>query len=223
MPVSVVVGGQFGSEGKGKVALEIARRSSEPVVAVRVGGPNSGHTAYGRGGGKHVLRQLPAACIDRDTDVVLPAGSYIDVDVSMSEIDRLDFPRDRIRRSSISKVIDRAESASSSADRAERSATDAKDQAFRARDEASRMRFHITLEGIIAGVVLFITIATFIYTVYSSLTSRIDDLQNRLSYIESASTDKELKSLPSVTRELEKEIETLNPKFPGRDKVRLID
>ena len=29
MPVSVVVGGQFGSEGKGKAALEIARRSSE--------------------------------------------------------------------------------------------------------------------------------------------------------------------------------------------------
>jgi hypothetical protein len=26
MPVSIVVGGQFGSEGKGKVALEIVRR-----------------------------------------------------------------------------------------------------------------------------------------------------------------------------------------------------
>ena len=37
MPVSIVVGGQFGSEGKGKVALEIARRSSEPVAVVRVG------------------------------------------------------------------------------------------------------------------------------------------------------------------------------------------
>lgn len=34
MPVSIVIGGQFGSEGKGKVALEIARRSSEPVVAI---------------------------------------------------------------------------------------------------------------------------------------------------------------------------------------------
>ena len=71
MPVSVVVGGRFGSEGKGKAALEIARRSSGPVAAVRVGGPNSGHTAYDRAGGKHVLRQLPAACIDRDADVAL--------------------------------------------------------------------------------------------------------------------------------------------------------
>ncbi len=105
MPISVVVGGQFGSEGKGKVALEIARRSSEPVVVVRVGGPNSGHTAYDRAGGRHVLRQLPAGCIDRDVDVVLPAGSYIDVDVLSSEIEGLDFPRERIRVSAYARII----------------------------------------------------------------------------------------------------------------------
>ena len=97
MPVSVVIGGQFGSEGKGKTALEIVRRSKEPVVAVRVGGPNSGHTAYDRLGYKHVLRQLPAACVDRNIDVVLPAGSYIDVDVLLAEIERLDYPLARIR------------------------------------------------------------------------------------------------------------------------------
>ena len=105
VPVSVVVGGQFGSEGKGKVALEIARRSSDPVAVVRVGGPNSGHTAYDRAGRKHVLRQLPAGCIDRDADVVLPAGAYIDVDVLRSEIEELDFPRDRIRISSQARII----------------------------------------------------------------------------------------------------------------------
>ena len=105
MPVSVVVGGQFGSEGKGKVALEIARRSSEPVAVVRVGGPNSGHTAYDLAGRKHVLRQLPAGCVDRDVDVVLPAGSYIDVDVLISEIEQLDYPRDRIRISSHARLV----------------------------------------------------------------------------------------------------------------------
>ena len=105
MPVSVVVGGQFGSEGKGKVALEIARRSSVPVTVVRVGGPNSGHTAYDWTGRKRVLRQLPVGCIDRDADVVLPAGSYIDVDVLMSEIEQLDFPQDRIRISGHARII----------------------------------------------------------------------------------------------------------------------
>ena len=108
MPVSIVIGGQFGSEGKGKVALEIVRRyrsRGEPVVAVRVGGPNSGHTAYDRAGTKRVLRQLPAACIDRDVDVALPAGSYIDIDVLLHEIDLLNYPRDRIKVSAQARII----------------------------------------------------------------------------------------------------------------------
>ena len=45
MPVSVIVGGQFGSEGKGKTALEIVRRDRTVAAAIRVGGTNSGHTA----------------------------------------------------------------------------------------------------------------------------------------------------------------------------------
>ena len=97
MPVSVVIGGQFGSEGKGKTALEIVRRNSTPVIVIRVGGPNSGHTAYARCGERYVLRQLPAACVDGNVDVVLPAGAYIDVDVLEAEIDELDYPRERIR------------------------------------------------------------------------------------------------------------------------------
>lgn len=105
MPVSIVIGGQFGSEGKGKVALEIARRSSEPVAVVRVGGPNSGHTAFDRAGRKHILRQLPAGCIDGEVEVVLPAGSYIDPDVLLSEIEELDYPRDRIRVSRQARII----------------------------------------------------------------------------------------------------------------------
>ena len=105
MPVSIVIGGQFGSEGKGKVALEIVRRSRVPAVAVRVGGPNSGHTAYDRSGMKHVLRQLPAACVDRNVDVVLPAGSYINVEVLLTEIEKLDYPRDRIHVSAYAHII----------------------------------------------------------------------------------------------------------------------
>lgn len=105
MPISIVVGGQFGSEGKGKVALEIVRRSEGPVTVTRVGGPNSGHTAYGRDGKKWALRQMPAACIDRDVDVVFPAGSYLDLDILLREIEQLDYPRDRIHISKYANVI----------------------------------------------------------------------------------------------------------------------
>src|SRR5262245_20927379 len=61
MPVSVVVGGQFGSEGKGKVSLEIVRRDQSVVAAVRVGGTNSGHTGIGADRKARALSQLPAA------------------------------------------------------------------------------------------------------------------------------------------------------------------
>lgn len=105
MPVSIVVGGQFGSEGKGKVALEIARRANEPVTVVRVGGPNSGHTGYDLAGRKWALRQLPASCIDRNVDVVFPAGSYIDVAVFLREIEDLRFPKERVFVSPFAKVI----------------------------------------------------------------------------------------------------------------------
>lgn len=105
MPVSVVVGGQFGSEGKGKVALEIVRRTKEPVTVVRVGGPNSGHTGYSRSEEKIALLQLPAGCIDRDVNVVFPAGSYIDIDILFSEIKALEYPLERIKISQYARLI----------------------------------------------------------------------------------------------------------------------
>ncbi len=106
MPVSVIVGGQFGSEGKGKVALELARKfEGQPVTVVRVGGTNSGHTGYDRNRKKFALRQLPAGCIDRNVDVVFPAGSYIDFALLLKEIDELAYPRDRIYVSKYARII----------------------------------------------------------------------------------------------------------------------
>jgi adenylosuccinate synthase len=106
MPVSIVVGGQFGSEGKGKVALELVRHHSRSAVTVvRVGGPNSGHTAYDRDGKKWALRQMPAACVDRNVDVVFPAGSYIEPELLLQEIKDLDYPCDRVRISPFARVI----------------------------------------------------------------------------------------------------------------------
>jgi adenylosuccinate synthase len=55
MSVSVVIGGQFGSEGKGKAAYFFARKFGAAAV-VRVGGTNSGHTVIGR---EYIFRMLP--------------------------------------------------------------------------------------------------------------------------------------------------------------------
>ena len=105
MPVSIVIGGQFGSEGKGKTALEIVRRSKEEVIAVRVGGPDTEHTSYDRSGKRRSLRQLPASCVDRDVDVVFPAGSYIDVDILLKEIATLGLDKERVSISPLAHVI----------------------------------------------------------------------------------------------------------------------
>ena len=79
MSVSVVVGGQFGSEGKGKVSYYFAKKLGAAAV-VRVGGPNSGHTVVGEDGAVYIFRILPTAAIDSSIMCILPSGSYIDID-----------------------------------------------------------------------------------------------------------------------------------------------
>src|SRR3989442_13910288 len=95
MPVTVVVGGQFGSEGKGKVAHALAKTQGVRV-AVRVGGSNSGHTVIGPSGTKWVLRHLPTPALLPGVVSVLPPGSYIDVSVALDEITRLGLDRERV-------------------------------------------------------------------------------------------------------------------------------
>lgn len=91
--LSVVTGGQYGSEAKGAVTARIARQSlgaGTRVVAVRVAGPNAGHTAYDDAGNKWALRQIPAAAVDPRVLLVIGAGSEIEYDVVKSEIDALE-------------------------------------------------------------------------------------------------------------------------------------
>ncbi len=85
MPVTVIVGGQFGSEGKGKVAKCIAE-ATKATVAIRCGGPNSGHTIINDKGHPVIFQQLPTACIIPDVISVLCAGMYIDIEILLSEI-----------------------------------------------------------------------------------------------------------------------------------------
>jgi adenylosuccinate synthase len=105
MPVSVVVGGQFGSEGKGKVALAIVRCDKTVAAVARVGGTNSGHTAVAANGKTYVMRQLPAASIDRSTRIILPAGTYIDLDILRRELALLDVGPDSVAISPLARII----------------------------------------------------------------------------------------------------------------------
>lgn len=85
MGVTIVIGGQFGSEGKGKVARFFAEQYHASSV-VRVGGINSGHTTIDQSGHPVVFRTLPTAAIDQSVNCILPAGSYIDTNILFQEI-----------------------------------------------------------------------------------------------------------------------------------------
>ena len=104
VPVTVVVGGQFGSEGKGKVAHWLAREQ-RAEYAIRVGGPNSGHTAV-HNGCPVVLRQLPTPVLSGDVVGVIPAGAYIATDVLLREVEEIGLRRDQLLIDAGAVVID---------------------------------------------------------------------------------------------------------------------
>lgn len=96
LPVSVIAGGQFGSEGKGKTSAFVAGELGAKVI-IRVGGPNSGHTAVDSKGKTWVFRQLPAGLAGSNAVCILPAGSLIDVDLLFAEIQNFGLSVDQLR------------------------------------------------------------------------------------------------------------------------------
>lgn len=88
--LQVVVGGQYGSEAKGHVAAQLAKRSPE-LLAVRVAGPNAGHTVVADTGEPYALRQIPVAAVaNPNAALAIAAGSEIDPDVLLEEVQLLD-------------------------------------------------------------------------------------------------------------------------------------
>ena len=81
--VDVLVGGQWGSEGKGHIASYLA---PEYDVLVRVGGPNAGHKVY-RDAGALTYHHLPSGTQENESaKVVIGPGAVIRVPDLMSEI-----------------------------------------------------------------------------------------------------------------------------------------
>ena len=79
--VDVVVGGQFGSEGKGHICSYLA---PEYDVLVRVGGPNAGHKVF-QDPEPYTHRQLPSGTLFSDAKLLIGPGAVIDVDTLLKE------------------------------------------------------------------------------------------------------------------------------------------
>lgn len=105
MSLTVVVGGQYGSEGKGKLVSYLACMTEGEVAVVRCGGTNAGHTAEGNGK-RWMLRQLPSGAVREDCELYLAAGMVIDVDLLLEEIARTGISPARLHIDTHATLID---------------------------------------------------------------------------------------------------------------------
>lgn len=89
--LTVVVGAQYGSEGKGAIVGYLAKELDSSDTVIRVAGPNAGHTAYDPDGREWKLRAVPvAAATNTECQLHIAAGSEIDLGVLLGEIEALE-------------------------------------------------------------------------------------------------------------------------------------
>jgi adenylosuccinate synthase len=86
VPATVIVGAQWGDEGKGKIVDLLAQHSD--VVCRYQGGPNAGHTIVA-GGQTYKFRHMPSGIL-WGKQCVLGAGCVIDPQVFIEELDDLE-------------------------------------------------------------------------------------------------------------------------------------
>ncbi len=92
--VSIVVGGQWGDEGKGKIVSYLCLKDRYDVT-VRAGvGPNAGHTVEHKGK-KYGLRLVPSGFLTKNTRLLIGAGVLVNPEVLLKEINELGI-EDRI-------------------------------------------------------------------------------------------------------------------------------
>jgi adenylosuccinate synthase len=91
--VDVIVGGQFGSEGKGHIVSHLA---PEYDVLVRVGGPNAGHKVYLEPE-PVTFHHLPSGTLhNHHAKLVLGPGAVLGLSTLLAEIAKCEVPADRL-------------------------------------------------------------------------------------------------------------------------------
>jgi adenylosuccinate synthase len=86
VPATVIVGAQWGDEGKGKIVDLLAQDSD--LVCRYQGGPNAGHTIV-VDGETYKIRQIPSGVL-RGKTCIIGAGCVVDPEVFLAEVDELE-------------------------------------------------------------------------------------------------------------------------------------
>lgn len=85
MASTIVVGGFFGDEGKGKIVAHIAYTDHPSIIARGGVGPNAGHTVI-KDGVKHGVRMVPSGFIYDNARLLIGAGVLVDPVVLEKEV-----------------------------------------------------------------------------------------------------------------------------------------
>jgi len=85
--LTLLVGGFFGDEGKGKVAAYVVL-AKKYKYAVRTGAINAGHTVVYRGE-RFRLRTIPAGFVNKEALLAIPPGALVKIDVFFEEVSKL--------------------------------------------------------------------------------------------------------------------------------------
>ena len=83
--LTVLVGGQYGSEGKGAISAKIA---NDYQIHIRVGSPNAGHTIYWNNE-KHVMQSIPCGWINPNAIIMIGRGALINMKQFMKELNHI--------------------------------------------------------------------------------------------------------------------------------------
>lgn len=101
--VDVLVGGEFGSEGKGQISAHLA---PEYAMLVRVGGPNAGHKVYEEPS-VQTFHHLPSGSVrNADAQIVLGAGAVLVVRKLLEEIAMAELSYQRLSIDPQAMIVD---------------------------------------------------------------------------------------------------------------------
>ena len=88
MPCTIIVGGFFGDEGKGKIVAHIAERDRPAIISRGGVGPNAGHTVK-VGEKTYGVRMVPSGFVYEDALLCIGTGVLVDPRVFLHEVDLL--------------------------------------------------------------------------------------------------------------------------------------
>lgn len=90
MACDIVVGAQFGDEGKGKIVSYLALNDKPQIVARGGVGPNAGHQVFYKGK-KYGLRMVPSGFVYERARLLIGAGVLVNPEVFLKEVNELNI------------------------------------------------------------------------------------------------------------------------------------